>query len=351
MNEILNSFESLASLSDQDRKWLLQVGYFETLAPGSVLIREGEAIAALYVLTQGKLEVVTSCTDSVNRSGGGARSRTQVIGQVTAGQILGEISFVTQRVPIATLNVLDTAEVLVIPHQELVQQLQQNRAFAANFYQIIAQLLSQRLQQNDALSTSSDAVPIPPLRKVLSMFAVFEDTDLNWFLSVGKKQKCDAGTVLVREKESVEAVYILIDGELEVSIHASEQGITTKKVLTTLMSGEIIGEISFVVTGSASATVTCLRRTLVLALPHETLATHLQANVGFAARFYQAIAIVLGDRIRDRLLQYGYGQVAFEQGQSLETEMEYADELDLEMLEQTTIAGSRFDWFMQQVQA
>jgi len=351
VNEILNNFESLAALNDGDRKWLLQAGHFETLAPGSVLIREGEPIEALYVLTQGKLEVVTSRTDSLNRSSGGARSNTQVIGQVTAGQILGEISFVTQLVPITTLNVLDTAEVLVISHQELVQQLQQNRAFAANFYRVMAQLLSQRLLQNDALSTSSDTVPIPPLRKVLSMFAVFEDTDLNWFLSVGKKQKCDAGTVLIREREPVEAVYILIDGELEVSIDTTKQGIETKKVLTALMSGEILGEISFVYAGNASATVTCLRRTLVLSLPHVALATHMQANIGFMARFYQAIAIVLGDRIRDRLLQNGYGRVAFEQGQSLEMEMEYADELDLDMLEQTAIAGSRFDWFLRQVQA
>lgn len=351
MNEILNSFESLALLEDRDRTWLLQSGHCETLTPGSVLIREGEPIDSLYVLMQGQLEVVTSRTDSLNRSKGEARSNTQVIGQVSAGQILGEISFVTQLVPVASLNALDTAEVLVIPHAELVQQLQQNRTFAANFYRVIAQLLSRRLQQNDVLSASSSAVPIPALRKVLSMFAIFEDTDLSWFLSVGKKQKCDAGTVLVREKEPVEAVYILIEGELEVSIHIPVQGIKTKKVLTSLMSGEIIGEISFVDAGSASATVTCLRRTLVLALPCATLATHMQANIGFAARFYQAIAVVLGNRIRDRLMQHGYGRSAFEQGQSLETEMEYADELDLEMLEQTAIAGSRFDWFMQQVQA
>lgn len=352
MEDILNGFSGLKAFSQRDRDWLLSVGHTESLVSRDVLIHEGQPLDALYLLVSGNLGVITSSAEGAGSpdDSSGADS-TQIIGQVGPGQILGEISLVTNLVPIATVQAIEPCQVLAIPHPPLTQKLQQDPAFAAHFYQVVAQILSQRLRQNTNLLALSQLLPIPPLRKALFMFAIFQDSDLSWILTHGQKRNLEPGTVLIQEGEPVQAVYILLDGVLEVSVQIGEAERSEQKVLASLESGEILGEISFVEQGDASATVTCAQRSLVLAVPQARLAAQLNQEAGFAARFYEAISIVLGDRIRDGLQQRGYGRVAYEQGESLDMDIEYADELDMDTLEQTAIAGSRFDWFLRQVKA
>lgn len=88
-----------------------------------------------------------------------------------------------------------------------------------------------------------------------------------------------------------------------------------------------------------------------LAVLTDRFASQLQENLGFSARFYQAIAVVLADRLRDRFQQRGYGGNAHETEESLDFDLEYADELDMDTLEKTAIAGSRFDWFLKQAKS
>ncbi|MEA5472583.1 cyclic nucleotide-binding domain-containing protein [Spirulina sp. 06S082] len=297
---------------------------------------------SLYILIEGSLEATISPSESA-----GLSQEIQTLGRVTPGQILGEISFVSDRLPIFTVTAIEESEVLAISCRELSQKLQQDREFAAHFYEIASQSLSRKLKENTALLAVSKMLPIPPLRKVLLMFAIFQDVDLNWILSASQTQKWSANTILIREQEPVSALYILLDGTLEVSIQIQEE----KKALATLESGEILGEISFVEAGNASATLTCLEKISVVALPRDRLASQLQENLGFSARFYQAIAVVLADRLRDRFQQRGYGGNAHETGESLDFDLEYADELDMDMLEKTAIAGSRFDWFLRQAKS
>ena len=121
------------------------------------------------------------------------------------------------------------------------------------------------------------------------------------------------------------------------------------KEVAKLPNGEIVGEMSFVETGTASATVKAADRSLLLAVPQQQLSVKLQQNVGFASRFYRAIAAILVDRLRDQLMRRGFGRLAYKRGQSLEEDIEYEDELDLGMLEQTAIAGTRFDWLVKQM--
>ncbi|MEM9539626.1 MAG: cyclic nucleotide-binding domain-containing protein [Cyanobacteria bacterium P01_E01_bin.42] len=337
MNESLSDLTSLAALDDLDPSWLSQIGQLEKLGSGDILIHEGQSLSCLYILLSGSLAATISPPQGI---------QSWSLGKVSSGQILGEISFVGDRLPIATLTAAERSEVLAIPYRELRQKLQQDRAFAAHFYKIASQSLSRRLRENTELLATSKMLPIPPLRKVLLMFAIFQDRDLNWILSASQTQKWKQQTTLIREREPVSALYILLDGTLEVSVQIEKQ----KKVLATLESGEILGEISFVEAGNASATLTCLEKTLVVSLPRDRLAIHLQENPDFAARFYEAIAVVLADRLRDRFQQRGFGGATYETGESLDFDLEYADELDLDTLEQTAIAGSRFDWFLRQAE-
>ena len=326
-------------LSDRDRDWLATTGDRTRLAVGESNIREGTCFDRLDLLLSGELEV------TISKSGGAAES----VGRVSPGQLVGEISFVTDLLPIATLTATQPTEILSLDRQTLARKLSSDAEFAARFYMLVCRTLAQRVRQNTELIATSELIPVPPLRKVLLMFAIFEDGDLGWMLSHGRQQKLAPNSVLIAEGQATDMLYISIDGVLSVSVQIPGQA--EPKVVASLESGEFLGEISFVESGLASATVSCVEPSLVFALPRPALVEHIEADRGFAARFYNAIAIVMADRLQDRLLQRGYGLVAYGDTESLDDDIEYADELDMETLEKTAIAGSRFDWFLKQAKS
>lgn len=143
-----NSLFILGQLSDEDVEWMLASGSRQQLAPGTVLIWEGQPINALYIVLEGTLSVVLSLLDGkeVNRAG--------------PGDILGELSFVDARPPSATVRAVDTAIVFGIDRKQLDSKLEHDPLFAARFYRALAIFLSDRLRHTLGLlqqRTQSDA--------------------------------------------------------------------------------------------------------------------------------------------------------------------------------------------------
>ncbi|MBD3560185.1 cyclic nucleotide-binding domain-containing protein, partial [Planktothrix sp. FACHB-1355] len=165
-----------------------------------------------------------------------------------------------------------------------------------------------------------------------------------WMIESGMQVNASAGKILIQQGEPVEAVYILIDGTLAVSVTLGEGNSRVTKDINQLSSGEIVGEMSFVETGKASATVASFEESLLLAIPQQQLAAKLKQDMQFAARFYRAIAVVLADRLRGGLIRHGYAQ-----NTDLDGDIEYEGELDLDMLQQTALAGTRFNWMARRV--
>jgi CRP-like cAMP-binding protein len=131
----------------------------------------------------------------------------------------------------------------------------------------------------------------------------------------------------------------VLEGQFRVSI-ATDGGTE----LNRLRAGEVIGEISFIDSRPPSATVTALEDARVLAIPRPQLAAKLEQDVAFAARFYYSLAIFLADRMRNTVSRLGYHIGP------LEEDVEYADELDPQVLQRMTLAGVRFDWMLKQLQ-
>jgi bacteriocin-type transport-associated protein len=167
-------------------------------------------------------------------------------------------------------------------------------------------------------------------------------------ISSGVTTKAIPETILIQEGKPVEAVYILLDGKLGIFVTDTHDQITQKEIAKSV-KGEIIGEMSFVETTNASATVKVVESSLLLALPQLTLAQKLQQDPGFKSRFYQAIAVVLVDRIRDRLFLRGFAQSNYTSHQLLEEDIQVEDELDLDTLDNTAIASARFDWMIKRL--
>jgi CRP/FNR family cyclic AMP-dependent transcriptional regulator len=154
------------------------------------------------------------------------------------------------------------------------------------------------------------------MRKVLFIFGQLTDGDIGWLAKNGKRRRAAAGEVLIQDSVPVNTVYIVLEGELSVL-----QG---KQEIARLGAGEIAGEMSFVDARPPSATVKAAKPTSVYAIEKARLQRGLDENVGFAARFYRAVATFLSDRLR------------------MATDPEYDDELDDAVLDNVDRAGARF---------
>lgn len=337
MNSILTKLENLKVLQPSDLDWMTQTGAPEDFPVGGVLIQEGQVSESVYFVIEGAVAVVISQSNS---------EQTHEIVRCGKGEIIGEMSFVDDKKPSATVLAVEATRVLSIPKRQLQLKMERDPDFAARFYQELAMILSSRLRSLSKLLAQNKIVPGQALRKVLMVFAVLNDNDIDWMVTRGRRDSAVAGTVLIQQDQPVEALYFLLKGNLAVLFSMMVDGVPTEKELARRASGEIVGEMSFVEAGNASATIKCAENSLVLAIPQKLLREKLERDRGFATRFYRAISLVLIDRLREGLVQRGFGQKAYDQDQQMVSDVEYEDEIPLDVLEPTLLAGTRFKWMM-----
>lgn len=171
------------------------------------------------------------------------------------------------------------------------------------------------------------------MRKVLFFLGILDDSDIEWLISEGSRLEVPAGTSLINEGQPLDAMFLVITGCFSVTVAA-----LGNQVIARLMSGELLGEMSFVDSRPPSASVKALELSVVLAIPRRKLADKLARDLPFSARFYRALAVFLADRLRATSKHLGYGPA-----QPTEDEIEQRDELDTELLESISLAGKRFD--------
>ncbi|MBD2385850.1 cyclic nucleotide-binding domain-containing protein [Cylindrospermum sp. FACHB-282] len=342
LRQILANFPNFSGFKESDIDWMLSVGRLTECHTGEILIQEGQlTIDKLYILLEGALTVLVSQAGGVDDG--------QEIDRISPGKIVGTLSFVDNRPSSSTVIALEKSRMLALPKHLLLKKQEQDTDFAAHFYQMLSVSLSEQLRSISNFLAKNNVLPGEPLRKVLFVFAILNDGDIDWMIAQGKSQKVSAGTVLIEQGKPVEAVYILLDGTLGIFV-SSQQGETAQKEIAKSVKGEILGEMSFVETGIASATVKASEFSVLLALPQSILADKLKQDTGFMARFYRAIAVVLVDRLRDRLFRRGFGKLAYKLDQLLAEDIEVEDELNLDILDNTALAGARFDWMIKRLQ-
>ena len=168
------------------------------------------------------------------------------------------------------------------------------------------------------------------MRKVLYILGELNDEDVEWITAAGHRASAvDAALTLIREGEPVADLFIILDGHGVVSV----EGVGT---VARLGSGEIVGEMSFVDSAPPSATVVADPRCTVLALPKRAIEARLRQDLGFAARFYRAMALFLADRLRS-------ANTRGKTGGSLADGRVVEDELDEGLLDNLSLAGVRFE--------
>ena len=167
------------------------------------------------------------------------------------------------------------------------------------------------------------------MRKALFFLGCMTESDIEWVVRNGSKRRLPNGAMLIEEGRPTDSLFFLLSGQLAVSTHAAGQ-------VATLETGEVVGEISFVDSRPPSASVTALAECEVGVVRRHQLSAKLAQDTAFAARFYQAIAIFLADRLRTTT-----SNIAGKKAQ-LSADVEDIDEMAPHLLDTVSLAGTRF---------
>ena len=128
-------------LRDEEHQQLLKDSERKAFKPGEMLIHEGSKQASLFVIVKGEVKV--------QRDHDGFAIELSRHGP---GEIFGDMSFIEGQAASASV-IAGEEEVLVfiITHAHVSSLMGQNPAFAARFYQSLAEILSRRLRETTNL--------------------------------------------------------------------------------------------------------------------------------------------------------------------------------------------------------
>ena len=174
------------------------------------------------------------------------------------------------------------------------------------------------------------------MRKALYFLGILNDADIDWLVTAGNRREVGAGVNLIDEGKPLDSIFLVIDGSF--SVRSAAVG---GKQIALLMSGEVMGEMSFVDAARPSATVQAVERSFVLSIPRRRLNAKLAEDNGFAARFYRALSMFLADRLRNTVASAGSGKPPGG----------HDDELHGDAMDNIGMAGARFDWIQRRLQS
>jgi len=128
-------------LRDEEHNQLLKDSERKAFKPGEILIQEGSRQTSIYVIVKGEVKV--------QRDHDGFAIELSRHGP---GEIFGDMSFIEGQAASASV-VAGEEEVLVfiVHHAHVSTLMGQNPAFAARFYQSLAEILSRRLRETTSL--------------------------------------------------------------------------------------------------------------------------------------------------------------------------------------------------------
>ncbi|MDZ7961795.1 MAG: cyclic nucleotide-binding domain-containing protein [Aulosira sp. DedQUE10] len=161
--------------------------------------------------------------------------------------------------------------------------------------------------------------------------------DIDWMLTVGQQVEFEPGKVLIQQGQPLEALHILLDGTLKVTLAqpdknplgrafaALEGGTLPGREIARLSSGEMVGEIPFVETYLPATTVSATSKSLVLTIKRSHLIQKLEQDLSFAAHLYRASAVLLANRLEQMINQLGNSTVVLSQPQIREALIVFAE--------------------------
>ena len=136
------------------------------------------------------------------------------------------------------------------------------------------------------------------MKEVNYVFGALEEPDVEALMRIGTQQQLHVSDQLLTEGDDNDAIYLVLDGELSVSVRACNAAIAY------VGKGEIVGEMSLLESQPAS----------VLRIPRDRLEKNLAADPHFSTRFYRALGMLLSHRLRATLDPEKVSQDAIDAG-------------------------------------
>jgi len=329
-------FDFTDEASKELQLWLRKNGTIDIQPGGTLLIKEGIVSKDVVILLKGEIAVNT--TDQ-----NGDSQRLAVLNQ---GAVVGEMSWLEQRPAVADVVTETDSEVLYLSIDLLERMREEEPKLAAEWQQLIARKLAAQIKNQNAWIHRYEGPgdEIEPLRKVLVLFAILNDLDIDQIAKIGVLRRIPPGGVLLKQAEEVSSIFLILAGEADILINIDG---VNKKVGTS-RRGELLGELTLLTSESqgASATVISTDGMELLEINKGDLKNTLNDTPAFADRFFRSLSCMMSQRSRDQLLAR---QLA-SRSRSAEAD-EDDDELDLTQLGGINRAGQRFHNLCQKFQS
>lgn len=338
----------LRELSNTDLDWMITQGERSRLAEGQQLLAGHINSDVLYMLIEGKLGLLVGHEASASEA---------LVDELGQGEMVG-LGALFGMPEMCSVQLLESSTVMSLPLADLKAKLEADIAFAAHFYRAIAIMLSNRLRRIFEQPGRIQHWGERSAKEVLSIFGELRDSDIDWLVSFGETQTVPADQVLLQAARPVDALYVLLDGQMAISapqegsfnplylcFSGLENSTREQKAFATISKGGMPGIISFLDFRPLPVTIRATRDSLVFAVPRQTLVTKLQADHSFASRFYRVIAIEVLEllyAVRSRLVNPGSAA-------SADTADLLDEELDMADLQQMSEGAKKFNWMLSQL--
>jgi CRP/FNR family cyclic AMP-dependent transcriptional regulator len=123
----------MGDFSDEDVEWVVRNGVQRRVAAGEAIIEEGQPVHDVFVILDGSF-VVSSNALSV-----------KLERRLERGEIAGEMSFINNQLPAATVRAETDSVVFCIPRSRLGRKIAEDAGFAGRFHTVVSEFTVDRL--------------------------------------------------------------------------------------------------------------------------------------------------------------------------------------------------------------
>ena len=239
-------------LSDKTLDLLENVGEWISLSAGEQLFAAGDQAAAMYVIAEGRLEVLIR-----NREG-----EEIVVAELGCHNIIGEISILTGGKRTATIRSL-TLSRLIQFQRAFVDRLTETHPEAIAE---LNRLILHRLRRNQLAAI------------LTSYFGPLPSGQIEEIESSGEWVRLGQGEVLFRQGDPGDSFYVLVSGSLGVLVRDAEG---RDKVINRIPNGELVGEMALLTDEARSATIYAIRDAELVRFSKEVFLLLLDKHPGF----------------------------------------------------------------------
>ncbi len=241
--EYIKSTDLFGHLDNETIEKLSTHGQRVTLKKGEVLFRLGDIADAVYIVSNGLLQVSAvlekECLDALQEN-----CPEKVVGEIKPFEIAGEIQILTMGKRTATITAIQNTELIKfsrVSFSELSETL-------PGFIHTINRIINERLLKNRL----SEILP--------GLFGNIEKNNLQAIKKMAEWVHIKRGEVLFRQGDRADSFYIIITGRLGGFIKNSDiEDDCTSHRISDMYRGESVGELAILSDENRTATIYALR--------------------------------------------------------------------------------------------